>query len=52
MERFLMGLVAGGPAEASRATVERLSPERRALLLERVRKRGENASPQRRKDAE
>ena len=44
MERFLLGLeavrTAAAPARPDRATIESLSPEKRALLLERLRKRG------------
>ncbi|HTS64727.1 MAG TPA: glycosyltransferase family 4 protein [Candidatus Acidoferrales bacterium] len=40
MERYLLALVPFAAAEAGRATVESLSPEKRALLLERLRKRG------------
>ena len=40
MERFLMRLEPGGAPRAAKATVESLSPEKRALLLERLRKRG------------
>ena len=43
MERYLMSLAAGtdAPSQArpAHATIESLSPERRALLLERLRKR-------------
>jgi glycosyltransferase involved in cell wall biosynthesis len=40
MERFLAGLRPGEAAGHVAATVESLSPEKRALLLERLRKRG------------
>jgi len=39
MERFLLSLRPGPAIRRERATVESLSPERRALLLERLRKR-------------
>jgi glycosyltransferase involved in cell wall biosynthesis len=39
MERFLLSLEPGATAGVERATIESLSPERRALLLERLRKR-------------
>jgi hypothetical protein len=39
MEAFLRALRPGDEARAERATIESLSPERRALLLERLRKR-------------
>lgn len=39
MERFLLSLEPGPAIGMERATVESLSPERRALLLERLRKR-------------
>jgi glycosyltransferase involved in cell wall biosynthesis len=41
MERFLLSLKPfGDPQAVTRATIESLSPEKRALLLERLRKRG------------
>ena len=40
MERYLMGLERGRENGGAAATVESLSPEKRALLLERLRKRG------------
>jgi glycosyltransferase involved in cell wall biosynthesis len=42
MERFLVSLGAGvrRPAQPESATIESLSPDRRALLLERLRRRG------------
>ena len=39
MEEFLVSLRPGAAASVERATIESLSPERRALLLERLRKR-------------
>jgi glycosyltransferase involved in cell wall biosynthesis len=39
MERFLVALAPRGAEGESHATIESLSPERRALLLERLRKR-------------
>jgi len=40
LERLLNSIKAGGPvAKAERATIESLTPEKRALLLERLRKR-------------
>jgi len=39
LERLLLSLHAGPDARLARATIESLSPERRALLLERLRKR-------------
>jgi len=40
LERLLKSLKAGGPVvPAERATIESLTPEKRALLLERLRKR-------------
>ena len=43
MERYLMSLSPVEAARAGRATIESLSPEKRALLLERLRKRGVRA---------
>jgi glycosyltransferase involved in cell wall biosynthesis len=40
MERFLEGLKPFGHPHAEKTTVESLSPEKRALLMERLRKRG------------
>jgi glycosyltransferase involved in cell wall biosynthesis len=44
MERYLMGLAGAGPSappsRAEAATIESLSPEKRALLLERLKRRG------------
>jgi glycosyltransferase involved in cell wall biosynthesis len=40
MERFLLSLGTSAKAPTQPATVESLSPERRALLLERLRRRG------------
>jgi glycosyltransferase involved in cell wall biosynthesis len=40
MERYLLSLAPSTPAPARRAGIESLSPEKRALLLERLRKRG------------
>ena len=40
MERFLLALKPFGRPQAARPTVESLSPEKRALLLERLRRRG------------
>jgi hypothetical protein len=39
MEAFLRALRPGEEARVERATIESLSPERRTLLLERLRKR-------------
>ena len=39
MERYLRALSPGKAADAAHATIESLSPEKRALLLERLRKR-------------
>ncbi len=39
LERFLLGLRPGVAVHAERATIETLSPEKRALLLQRVHKR-------------
>jgi glycosyltransferase involved in cell wall biosynthesis len=39
MEHYLLSLDRGAPAREEHATVESLSPEKRALLLERLRKR-------------
>jgi len=39
MERFLLGLEARPEGRPGHATIESLSPEKRALLLERLRKR-------------
>jgi glycosyltransferase involved in cell wall biosynthesis len=39
LERLLKSLKAGGVAQAERANIESLTPEKRALLLERLRKR-------------
>jgi glycosyltransferase involved in cell wall biosynthesis len=39
MERFLLSLKPFGSPQVERATIESLSPEKRALLLERLRKR-------------
>ena len=39
MERYLLSLSRGASSDAGRATIESLSPEKRALLLERLRKR-------------
>jgi hypothetical protein len=39
MEAYLNSLRPGAAAGVERATIESLSPERRALLLERLRKR-------------
>ncbi|MDE3164768.1 MAG: glycosyltransferase family 4 protein [Acidobacteriota bacterium] len=40
MERYLVGLARGAGNGGGGATIESLSPEKRALLLERVRRRG------------
>jgi glycosyltransferase involved in cell wall biosynthesis len=39
LERFLLGLRPGAARHAERRTIETLSPEKRALLLERLHKR-------------
>ena len=39
MERYLRSLAPGAAADGQHATIESLSPEKRALLLERLRKR-------------